>query len=68
MGVRGFTNARDLALNKFQGLSIEDSMLLLPPKDGGINLVANVTLPNPSVMKLEIVCEILRPPCPVLLG
>lgn len=40
-------------------------MLLLPPHDGGINLVANVTLPNPSVMTLEIVRGLLDFPCPV---
>lgn len=44
------------ALNKFSGFSIEDSTVILPPREDGTNLIANATLPNPSVMTLEIVC------------
>ncbi|GAD98918.1 conserved hypothetical protein [Paecilomyces variotii No. 5] len=43
------------ALNQFQGFAIEDSTLLLPPEADGTNLIANATLPNQSVMTLEIV-------------
>lgn len=43
------------ALNNFTGFEITDSQLLLPPREDGINLVANATLPNPSVLTLEIV-------------
>ncbi|KAF9891889.1 hypothetical protein FE257_002852 [Aspergillus nanangensis] len=41
-------------LNSFAGFSIEDSTILFPPKDDGTNLIANATLPNPSVLTLEI--------------
>lgn len=43
------------ALNGFAGFAIEGSQLLLPPESDGTNLIANATLPNPSVMTLEIV-------------
>ncbi|PLN84722.1 hypothetical protein BDW42DRAFT_199218 [Aspergillus taichungensis] len=41
-------------LDKFAGFAIEDSTLVLPPKEDGTNLIANATLPNPSVLTLEI--------------
>lgn len=41
------------ALNKFPGFSIDDPKLVLDQPDH--NLVANATLPNPSVMTLQIV-------------
>lgn len=43
------------ALNSFAGFSISDPKLLLPAESDGTNLIANATLPNPSVMTLEIV-------------
>ncbi|KAJ5668602.1 uncharacterized protein N7477_007172 [Penicillium maclennaniae] len=41
-------------LDSFNGFSITDSALLLPPKADGTNLVGNATLPNPSVLTIEI--------------
>ncbi|GKZ91678.1 hypothetical protein AnigIFM63604_009571 [Aspergillus niger] len=41
-------------LSSFAGFSISDPKLLLPAESDGTNLVANATLPNPSVMTLEI--------------
>ncbi|KAL2814477.1 hypothetical protein BJX63DRAFT_392386 [Aspergillus granulosus] len=41
-------------LNSFDGFSIDNPKLLLPAREDGINLVANATLPNPSVMTLQI--------------
>ncbi|RAL01834.1 DUF3712 domain-containing protein [Aspergillus ibericus CBS 121593] len=41
-------------LNSFAGFSISNPKLLLPAESDGTNLVANATLPNPSVMTLEI--------------
>ncbi|KAJ5297221.1 uncharacterized protein N7443_008114 [Penicillium atrosanguineum] len=41
-------------LNSFDGFSITDSALHLPPKADGTNLVGNATLPNPSVLTIEI--------------
>ncbi|KAJ0419468.1 hypothetical protein BJY00DRAFT_314070 [Aspergillus carlsbadensis] len=67
--VRGSTNAylgilkshvtvdKDIhqhTLNSFAGFSIDDPKLLLSPREDGVNLIANATLPNPSVMTLEI--------------
>ena len=55
------------ALDSFAGFSISDPKLLLPAESDGTNLVANATLPNPSVMTLEIVspptyiCTIANP-------
>ncbi|UDD60979.1 hypothetical protein AFCA_008364 [Aspergillus flavus] len=46
--------AKIAALNSFAGFSIEDPKMLFPPRDDGVNLVANATLPNPSVMTIEI--------------
>lgn len=45
------------ALNGFAGFSIDGSQLLLPAEPDGTNLIANATLPNPSVMTLEIVSQ-----------
>ncbi|CDM38125.1 hypothetical protein DTO013E5_8764 [Penicillium roqueforti] len=41
-------------LNKFEGFSIANSTFLLPAEDDGTNLVANITLPNPSVLSFEV--------------
>ncbi|KAL4922905.1 hypothetical protein BDW62DRAFT_4605 [Aspergillus aurantiobrunneus] len=46
-------------LNSFAGFSIEDPKLLLPARPDGTNLIANATLPNPSVMTLQIGTTIL---------
>lgn len=46
---------QNTALDSFAGFSIKDTQLLLPPRDDGTNLIANATLPNPSVLTLEIV-------------
>ncbi|KAL5334492.1 hypothetical protein BJX70DRAFT_17187 [Aspergillus crustosus] len=46
-------------LNSFEGFSIENPKLLLPAQEDGTNLIANATLPNPSVMTLEIGTTIL---------
>ncbi|KAF7172113.1 hypothetical protein CNMCM5623_004378 [Aspergillus felis] len=46
-------------LNGFAGFSIEGSQLLLPAEPDGTNLIANATLPNPSVMTLEIGTTVL---------
>ena len=42
------------ALNQFEGFGISDSTLLIPARDDGTNLIGNATLPNPSVLTLEI--------------
>ncbi|KAB8072660.1 hypothetical protein BDV29DRAFT_202211 [Aspergillus leporis] len=47
-------------LDSFSGFSITDPQLLLPARDDGTNLIANATLPNPSVMTLEIGTTILN--------
>ncbi|KAJ5951618.1 uncharacterized protein N7479_010031 [Penicillium vulpinum] len=41
-------------LNKFKGFSLADSTFLLPAEDDGSNLVANITLPNPSTFSFEV--------------
>ncbi|CAI7578426.1 unnamed protein product [Penicillium discolor] len=41
-------------LNKFAGFSIANSTFLLPAEDDGSNLVANITLPNPSTLSFEV--------------
>ncbi|KAJ5692736.1 hypothetical protein N7462_002159 [Penicillium macrosclerotiorum] len=41
-------------LGKFAGFSISDSTLLFPSRDDGTNLIGNATLPNPSVLTIEI--------------
>ena len=53
------TDKNVTALDEFAGFAIKDSTLVLPPEDDGTNLIANATLPNPSVLTLEIV------PCPL---
>lgn len=42
-------------LNKFDGFSIDGAELVLPAESDGTNLVANATLPNQSILTLEIV-------------
>lgn len=42
------------ALDSFNGFSISDSTLLLPPRPDGTNLIGNASLPNPSVLTIEI--------------
>ena len=44
-----------LALNQFNGFTIDSASLILPAESDGTNLVANATLPNQSVLTLEIV-------------
>ncbi|KAB8264235.1 hypothetical protein BDV32DRAFT_135558 [Aspergillus pseudonomiae] len=41
-------------MNSFSGFSIQDPQILFPPADNGTNFIATVSLPNPSVMTLEI--------------
>ncbi|OOQ84520.1 hypothetical protein PEBR_29860 [Penicillium brasilianum] len=41
-------------LDSFGGFSISDSTLLLPARSDGVNLIGNATLPNPSVLTIEI--------------
>ncbi|KAJ5782020.1 hypothetical protein N7457_003794 [Penicillium paradoxum] len=41
-------------LNKFEGFTISDSTLLIPAADDGTNLIANITLPNPSPLSFEV--------------
>lgn len=41
-------------MNKFNGFTITDTTLLIPPKPDGINLLGNVTLPNPTVLSFEV--------------
>ena len=47
-------NPANPALNSFTGFSISDSTLLLRPRSDGTNLIGNATLPNPSVLTIEI--------------
>lgn len=42
-------------LNQFKGFSIDAAQLKLPAEADGTNLYANATLPNQSVLSLEIV-------------
>lgn len=44
----------EVALNKFAGFAIANSTFLLPAEDDGSNLVANITLPNPSPLSFEV--------------
>ncbi|QQK43688.1 cytochrome P450 [Penicillium digitatum] len=39
---------------EFAGFSVANSTFLLPAEDDGSNLVANITLPNPSVLSFEV--------------
>lgn len=41
-------------MNQFDGFAISDATLLLPAEDDGTNLIGNVTLPNPTVISLEV--------------
>lgn len=41
-------------MNKFDGFSIADSTLILPAQDDGTNLIANLTLPNPTALSFEV--------------
>ncbi|CAG8251637.1 unnamed protein product [Penicillium salamii] len=41
-------------LNKFEGFFIADSTLMLPAEDDGTNLIANITLPNPTVLTFQV--------------
>ncbi|KNG85183.1 hypothetical protein ANOM_007143 [Aspergillus nomiae NRRL 13137] len=41
-------------MNSFSGFSIQGPQILFPPADNGTNFIATVSLPNPSVMTLEI--------------
>ncbi|KAJ5109721.1 hypothetical protein N7532_002366 [Penicillium argentinense] len=42
------------ALNQFDGFSISDATLILPPEEDGTNLIGNATLPNPTVLHLQV--------------
>ena len=42
-----------IALNQFDGFRISDSALI-PAREDGTNLIGNATLPNPSVLTIEI--------------
>jgi hypothetical protein len=44
-----------LGLNGFKGFTIDSARLQLPAEADGSNLFANATLPNQSVLTLEIV-------------
>ena len=44
----------EIALNKFADFSIANSTFVLPAEDDGSNLVANITLPNPSPLSFEV--------------
>ncbi|KXG51781.1 Protein of unknown function DUF3712 [Penicillium griseofulvum] len=41
-------------LNKFKDFSIANTTFLLPVEDDGSNLVANITLPNPTALSFEV--------------
>lgn len=41
-------------MNQFSGLSISDAALLIPAKSDGTNLIGNITLPNPTVLTLNV--------------
>lgn len=41
-------------MNQFNGFSIADATLVLPAESDGTNLIGNATLPNPSVISLEV--------------
>jgi hypothetical protein len=43
-----------IALNKFKDFSIANTTFLLPVEDDGSNLVANITLPNPTALSFEV--------------
>lgn len=41
-------------MNKFKGFSIADTTLAIPALPNGINLLGNITLPNPTVLSFEV--------------
>ncbi|KAJ5424496.1 Protein of unknown function DUF3712 [Penicillium cf. griseofulvum] len=41
-------------LNKFKNFFISNTTFLLPVEDDGSNLVANITLPNPTALSFEV--------------
>ncbi|KAK9857522.1 hypothetical protein MYU51_021045 [Penicillium brevicompactum] len=43
-----------MALNRFEGFFIADSTLMLPAEDDGTNLIANLTLPNPTALSFQV--------------
>ncbi|KAJ5712350.1 hypothetical protein N7493_008818 [Penicillium malachiteum] len=47
-------NIKTPGLNKFNGFSISDATVVLPAESDGTNLIGNTTLPNPTVMTLEV--------------
>jgi hypothetical protein len=60
---RRFTNHTNgflAGVNNFSGIAIQDPKLVLPPEADGTNLLANVLLPNPSVISLGAVSCIRR--------
>ncbi|KAJ5342907.1 hypothetical protein N7541_012031 [Penicillium brevicompactum] len=42
------------SLNRFEGFFIADSTLMLPAEDDGTNLIANLTLPNPTALSFQV--------------
>lgn len=42
------------ALRELEGFSLASSQLLLPPRDDGINIVGNMTLPNWSILTIGL--------------
>lgn len=43
-----------VALDSFSGFELSDSSLVLPAQEDGTNLIGNASLPNPSVLTLDI--------------
>lgn len=41
-------------MNKFDGVAISDSTLLIPGRPDGTNLLGNVILPNPTVLTFQV--------------
>ena len=46
---------RHLGFKQFAGFSIDSAQLILPAERDGTNLIATATLPNPSILTLEVV-------------
>lgn len=42
------------ALNQFAGFYLSEATLILPPEPNGTNLIADITLPNPTVLTLQV--------------
>lgn len=42
------------ALRELEGFSLADSQLLLPPREDGVNIVGNMTLPNWSILTIGL--------------